>query len=347
MKRLPRILFCCSFLLAMPAPADISSKLIRIEQGGVAADDAGGFHLLQIIRNTSEQPLWVTVRQGEGASACAVSSKIEPKQSATFQCDVAEVKPGNVPVMIDVFADEAHAQSLETFRDAMRFERGYARKLREFASAERLPVTYEGIAFSEKLGVGAMFRQFVPHASGKLVVSDSAIEYVNGKQSVTIPVTSVRDMGLTAAARNVLPWIVVVYEESTGLKRAGFQALDHPDDVRNIVLSLKVAVAGAKDGTENVPGDTLAGTQLRRDTVRTIIESEKVLARDCKSPKVVDTKVVRELSNAATKDGRPVRGDWSESWVVDRCGTRVTYGVSYTTDPKGGTFIGIQIPGIK
>jgi hypothetical protein len=322
----------------------VNSKWIRIEQGGVVAGDKGGFYLLQIISNTTDQPLWVTVRQGEGASACVVSSKIEPKKSETFQCDVADLKPGKVPVAIDIFADEAQAQTLETIRDAMRFDKRDARALREFASAQRLPVTYEGIAFSEKLGIGAAFRQLVPHANGKLVISESAIEYVNGKQSVTIPATSVRDMGLTAAARNVLPWIVVVYEESGGMKRALFQALDHPDDVRGIVVSLQAAVAGAKDGTEQVPGETLGSAGLRRDTVRTILESEKVLAPGCTSPKVADTKVVQGLANAAVRDGRPVSGDWSESWVVDRCGTRVTYGVSYTTDPKGGTFIGIQKP---
>jgi hypothetical protein len=344
MKILARILCCCSFLLVLTAVADIHSKWIRIENGGAAADDKGGFHLLQIISNTSEQTLWVEVRQGEGTSACAVASKIEPKKNATFQCDVAELKAGKVPVMIDVFADEAHTQNLESLRDAMRFEKGDARTLREFASAQRLPVTYEGIAYSEKLGIGAAFRQLIQHANGRLVISESAIEYVNGKQSVSIPVTSVRDMGLTAAGRNVLPWIVVVYEESGGQKRAAFQALDHPDDVRGIVTSLQVAVAGAKDGTEQVPGETLGSPGLRRDTVRTILESEKVLAPGCASPKVVDTKVVQGLANAAVRDGRPVSGEWSESWVVDRCGTRVTYGVSYTTDPKGGTFIGIQKP---
>ena len=339
-----RILCCCSFLLVLAAPADIHSKWVRIEQGGAVADDKGGFHLLQIISNTSEQPLWVTVRQGEGASACVVSSKIEPKKSATFQCDVADLKPGKVPVAIDIFADEAQTQTLDTIRDAMRFDKGDARTLREFATGQQLPVTFEGVAFSERLGMGAAFRQLIPHSNGKLVISATTIEYVNGKQSVTIPLTSVHDMGLTPAARNVLPWIVVVYEESAGRKLAAFQPLDHPDDLRGIVVSLQAAVTGAKDGTEQVPGGTLGNPGLRRDTVRTILESEKVLAPGCASPKVVDTKVVQGLANAAVRDGRPVSGEWSESWDIDRCGTRVTYGVSYTTDPKGGTFIGIQKP---
>lgn len=344
MKILPRILFYCSFVLALPAFAEVRSKWIRIEHGGAVADDQGRFHLVQILANTSEQPLWVTVRQGEGM-ACVITSKIEPRQSATFNCDVADLKAGEVPVAIDIFADEAQTRSLESIRDAMHFRRGDARALREFASAQRLPVTYAGVAFSEKLGVGAALRFYFPHSNGKLVISASDIRYTNGKQAVTIPLTSVRDSGMTETNRNApLPWIMVAYEVAGQPKRAFFQALDHPEDANRIAVSLQVALSGAKDGTGDVPGETLGGEALRRDTVHTILESEKVLAPDCAAPKVVDTRVVAELANAAVEDGRPVGGEWSESWVIDRCGTRVTYGVSYKTDPKGGTFVAIKQP---
>jgi hypothetical protein len=344
MTALSRILLCGSFLLALPAPADVHSRWIRIEQGGVVADDKGGFHLLQVISNTSHQPLWITVQQGEEASGCWAASKIEPRLSAKFDCNAGDVKPGNIPVEIGVFADEAYRQTLETIRDVVHFEKGDVRKRSDLDTGPRFPVTFEGVAFSEKLGIGAALRQLIPHANGKLVISASTIEYVNGNQSVTIPLTSVHEMGLTPEPRGSLPWIVVLYEESAKPKLAAFQPLDHPGDLRGIVESLEAAVKGAKDGTEQVPGETLGSPGLRRDTVRTILEFEKVLAPDCASPKVVDTKVVRGLSNAAVRDGRPVSGDWSESWVVERCGTRVTYGVSYTTDPKGGTLIGIQKP---
>jgi hypothetical protein len=344
MKILSRILFCGSFLLALPVPADVHSKWIRIEQGGVLSDDKGGLHLVQVISNRSRQPLWVTVQQGEEGSGCWVASKIEPQLSAKFQCDAADVKPGKVPVAIGVFADEACTQTLETIHDVIHFEKGDVRKLSDLDTGPRFPVTFEGVAFSEKLGIGAAFRQLIPHSNGKLVISASTIEYVNGKQSVTIPVTSVQEMALTLEARGALPWFVVLYQGSAGRKVAAFQPLDHPEELGGIVASLEAAVAGAKDGTEQVPGETLGSAGLRRDTARTILESEKVLAPSCTSPKVVDTKVVQGLANAAVRDGRPVSGDWSESWVVDRCGTRVTYGVSYTTDPKGGTFIGIQKP---
>jgi hypothetical protein len=225
----------------------------------------------------------------------------------------------------------------------MRFRRGDVRVLNDFAKAVQLPIMYDGIAFSEKLGIGSLFRQFIPHASGKLEISTSAIEYVDGKRSLTVPVSSVQGVGQFDAGA-VVPWIVVEYRESGGLKRVGFQPLSHPEDVGRIVMSLQAAITGAKDGTEAVPGETLGDAGLRRDTVRTILESERVLAPDCAAPKVVDTKLVEGPSNMVIKDSRPVRGEWSERWVVDRCGTQVAYGVSYAADPKGGTFIAIQKP---
>lgn len=343
MKIVSRILFLGSFLLATAAPADIRSKWIWIEQGGVVADEKGDFHLIQIIGNTSEQPLWLTVRQGQGETGCEVTSKIEPKKNATFQCDVARMKPGKVPVVIAIFSDEARTQNLETLRDDMRFGRGDLRALTDFAAAQQLPIAYEGILFSEKLGAGAVLRQLFPHANGKLAISAAAVEYSDAKRTVNIPTSNMRAVQLVDAG-GVVPWIIVMYQGSEGLRRVGFQPLNHPSDVSRIVFSLESAFRSARDGSETIPGRTLADPGLRRDTVRTIVENERVVAPNCTSPKVVDTVIVEEPSNMEVRNGRAVRGGWSESWMIDRCGTQVAYGVSYAADPNGGTFIAIRKP---
>jgi hypothetical protein len=330
------------FLLALPLGAAMRSKLFWIEFGGVVAGETSGFRFLQIIGNTSEQPLWLTVRQGDGASACEVTAKIEPKKHGFFQCDVAEVKPGKVPVAIAVFADEARTQQVESHRDDMRFSRRETAAMKDFVSAMRLPVTYEHIAFSAKLGFGAMLRHLLPIANGRLSISTSAIEYADSKRTLTVPVSRIRNVELFGVP-NAPPWVVLIYEESGELKRAGFQPLlDHIDDVDRIVTSLQSAVAGAADDTAAVSGATLTDAMLRRDTVQLIVQNEKVLAPECSS-KVVDTKIVEEPSNMAVKNLRPARGEWSEQWRVDRCGVEVAYGVKYTTDPRGGTFIAVHL----
>jgi len=226
----------------------------------------------------------------------------------------------------------------------MHFSRSDIRALKDFAEAHRLPITYDGIYYAEKLGARQIFRQLIPHADGKLKISASTIEYVDGKRTVTIPSQKLRSVDL-ADAGGVTPYIVVTYQEADGLKRVGFQALSNPLDVRKIVFSLETAArSSVKDKVEPMPGETLGELTLQRDTAQTIFAFEKALAPDCAAPKVVDTKVVEKLSGVEVKDGRPVGGKWSERWVVDRCGTQVTYGVSYEADPKGGTNIGVTKP---
>ncbi len=41
-----------------------------------------------------------------------ITKKIEPEKSALFECGAAELKPGAVPVAIDIFGDEARTENL-------------------------------------------------------------------------------------------------------------------------------------------------------------------------------------------------------------------------------------------
>jgi hypothetical protein len=328
-------LFCLwAFLLALPASGDIRSKWIAVEFGGAIAAGNGGFQLIQLVANTSQQPLWVTVRQAEGPSACEVTQKIDPKQKATFTCDLTELKPGNMPVAISVFADEARAQMLDTQRDAMRFSRRDITLLPLITKARKLPVTYEGIYSADKPGVGSMFRGMVPHANGKLQISASSIDFADGKRNVTIPASAIRDANVVDSG-GPAPWIVVTYEQSGEKKQVGFQPLSHPEDGRFIFLSLQAAAEHAAADMPAMPGETFGDRPLQRETLRTIVQAEKEAAPECASPKVADTKIV---------DDSRAKGKWSERWVIDRCGKQVAYGVRYQTDPSGGTNIAVDKP---
>jgi len=334
MKRCISLFLVSASLLAMTPAGDIRSKWIAIEFGGAIAADNGGFQLIQLVGNTSQQPLWVTVRQGEGKTGCEVTQKIDPKQKATFMCDLAELKPGNMPVAITVFADEARAQMLDTQRDAMRFSKRDIALMPLFTKARKLPVTYEGIYSADKPGVGSMFRGMVPHANGKLQISASSIDFADGKRNVTIPTSAIRDANVFDSG-GPAPWIVVTYEQSGEKKQLGFQPLSHPEDGRFILISVQVAAEQAAAETPAMPGETFGDRSLQRETLRTIVQAEKEAAPDCATPKVVDTKIV---------DDSRAKGKWSERWVVDRCGKQVTYGVRYQSDPNGGTNIVVDKP---
>ncbi len=342
MKTLARALLASLCVIAAsPAAAEVRSQLIWIEFARASAVKGDGFRLVRVIGNTSDRPLWLSVRQGE----CEKAAKIEAKQNATFSCDVPTPKPGSVPVVITVFADEARTETLETHRDEMHFSASDIRQILAIAAVdaalepapavdaalEAVPekVAFDNIAFSEKLGVGAGLRQFLDYAKGTLVILPSQIEYTDGKRTVTIPASSVRDVRLWPVGET--PWVIVSYEESGKMKQAGFLAVRHRDDVPGIVRSITTAALNA---IEPVAGETLGDRGLQRDTRATILEFEKVAAPDCTAAKVVDTKI----------EERPSSGNWSERWLVDRCGTQVAYGVKYIADPKGGTVIGITRP---
>jgi hypothetical protein len=333
-KRFISFLHVCAFLLAWPASGDIRSKWFAIEFGGAFATDHGGFQLIQIVVNTSQQPLWITVHQGEGKSGCEVTQKIDPKEKATFTCDLTELEPGNMPVAITVFADEAHTQALDAQRDAMRFSKRNIALMPLINKAQKLPVTYDGIYSADKPGVGSMFRGMVPHANGKLQISVSAIDFADGKRNVTIPASAILDANVFDSG-GPAPWIVVTYEQSGEKKQVGFQPLSHPEDGRFILLSLQAAARQAAAQTPAMPGETFGDRSLQRDTLRTIVQAEKEAAPDCASPKVVDTKIV---------DDSRAKGKWSERWVVDRCGKQVAYGVRYQSDPNGGTNVAVDKP---
>lgn len=334
MKSSAALLLCCSFLFAIPASGDIRSKWIAIEFGGAMAGDKGGFQLVQVIANRSQQPLWVTVRQGEGTAGCEVTEKIDVRQKATFTCDLAELKPGSVPVVVSIFGDEARTQTLDTQRDAMRFSKRELGLMPLIAKAQRLPVTYDGIYSADKPTLGSIFRGMVPHANGKLQISASSVDFADGKRTLTIPAGAVLDARAVESG-GPAPWIVVTYELSGQKKEIGFQPLSHPDEGVLILFSLRAAVEQVTAATPALPGETFGDRSLQRDTLRTIVQSEKELAPDCALPKVVDTKIV---------DDSRAKGRWSERWVVDRCGKEVAYGVRYVSDAKGGTNIAVDRP---
>jgi len=334
MKSSAALLLCCSFLFAIPASGDIRSKWISIEFGGVMAGDNGGFQLVQVIANTSQQPLWVTVRQGEGTAGCDVTEKIDVGQKATFTCHRAELKPGSLPVTVTIFGDEAHTQTLDKQSDAMHFSKRDLALMPLIAKAQRLPVAYDGIYSADKPSLGSIFRGMVPHANGKLQISASSVDFADGNRTLTIPADAIRDVrGVESGGP--APWIVVTYELSGQKKEIGFQPLSHPGEASLILFSLRAAVEQVSAATPAMPGETFGDRSLQRDTLRTIIQSEKELAPDCALPKVLNTKIV---------DDSRAKGRWSERWVIDRCGKEVAYGVRYASDAHGGTNIAVDRP---
>jgi hypothetical protein len=91
---------------------------------------------------------------------------------------------------------------------------------------------------------------------------------------------------------------------------------------------LLLAVAAALAGCSSVPGETLAPWGVRRDVAARVLEQAAKAKPACRNPRIVDTEVV-ELHG----DGKVAL----ERWVVEQCGSRVNYRVTFPSGTKATT----------
>ncbi len=80
-----------------------------------------------------------------------------------------------------------------------------------------------------------------------------------------------------------------------------------------------------------LPGESIADERLQLDALAYVILFESI--GDCQGSNVVNTILV---------DSDASDGEWSERWIVDRCGTEGSYLITFTVDPAGGYFIGVS-----
>jgi len=87
-----------------------------------------------------------------------------------------------------------------------------------------------------------------------------------------------------------------------------------------------------------LPGATQADAALQRDTQNYLLTVGAALATDmsCPHARVINTEVVKQPRNVQVRDGRMVRGEWTEKWTVNFCGKSVAFEIQYRADGHGG-----------
>jgi hypothetical protein len=91
-----------------------------------------------------------------------------------------------------------------------------------------------------------------------------------------------------------------------------------------VAAALPLLVATCGDAP--VPGETTADPVLQHDVTQLLMMMDAGRAKGCSQRKVVDTRMVEWQPDHHT-----------ERWIVDRCGERVDYRVTYRPSPRGGT----------
>jgi len=87
-----------------------------------------------------------------------------------------------------------------------------------------------------------------------------------------------------------------------------------------------------------LPGATLADDALQRDTQNYLLTVGAALATDmsCPHARVINTEVIKKPRNVQVRDGRMLRGEWTEKWTVNFCGKSVAFEIQYSADGRGG-----------
>jgi hypothetical protein len=93
---------------------------------------------------------------------------------------------------------------------------------------------------------------------------------------------------------------------------------------------LLVILLGALFGCASVPGETLAPRGLRRDVSARVLAQAGQANPGCRSPRIADTEVL-ELHGGGTVA--------LERWVVEQCGTRANYLVTFPSGTKAPTVV--------
>jgi hypothetical protein len=96
-----------------------------------------------------------------------------------------------------------------------------------------------------------------------------------------------------------------------------------------LLLVVLGIVAGCEPRAKPVPGATMADLTLQSDVTKYIMLVEKGRAPSCATPKIASTAVLQK-----TADGHASK----ELWTVDRCGTPISYQITYIPDGQGGTY---------
>jgi hypothetical protein len=100
--------------------------------------------------------------------------------------------------------------------------------------------------------------------------------------------------------------------------------------VRALVLSLVLVVAGCATGRDEA--DPTARERTISDQVLSF-DASKHAGGDasCRSRKIVGTTTTRPFQSGS----QPPAGQWTERWIVDRCGTQMAYDVHYLRAADG------------
>jgi hypothetical protein len=100
-----------------------------------------------------------------------------------------------------------------------------------------------------------------------------------------------------------------------------------------VLLTLGVSGLLVLAGEASAQGGTSASPVLQRDVTQLVMVADMAMDRECTQRKVVNAEIVE-----ASPDGK----SGVERWTVERCGKLVSYRITFSPSPRGGTDFSVQ-----
>ena len=195
------------------------------------------------ISSKSANSVWVAVRLRSPAPALESSAHLtlEAHRDTVIVCPQdAFVADADYVISVAVFADSSESDTLESGSTSTRLAKKDVKAVAEWLRASTLPKTFESVEKVDKVTAGASLSSMfgVPKGDGTLTVDSTGITYKTKKETIVIPASALRDVGLNDSDPRQ-PWAVVTYEQDGEQKSVSFK----PNVYRGDASAQQIATA--------------------------------------------------------------------------------------------------------
>ena len=176
-------------------------------------------------KSTDPVRVIVKLRPPAPASECSAHLTLGAHRDTVLMCSLDDfVADADYVISLSVFADSSERDTLESGSTSARLAKKDLKALSNWLHASALPKTFKNIEKVDKVTAGGTLTSMfgVPKGDGTLTVDSTGITYKTKKESIVIPASALRDVGLNSSDPRQ-PWVVVAYEQDGEKKSVSFK----------------------------------------------------------------------------------------------------------------------------
>jgi hypothetical protein len=205
----------------------IALKQVAVGIANIVPGPGGRGAVAVPISNRSENPVRVsmTLRPPAPAPGSSAHMTLDAHRDTVIAWPQdAFVADADYVISVAVFADSSESDTLESGSTSARLAKKEVKALGEWLRASTLPKTFKHVEKVDKVTAGTTMTSMfgAPKGDGTLTVDSTGVTYKGKKESIVIPASALRDVGLNETDSRQ-PWVVVAYEQAGEKKSVSFK----------------------------------------------------------------------------------------------------------------------------